>query len=241
MNHRIKTAVLLSLGIAATLVPTSVRAQTVPAPASTAPKSAPATSPAEARVTLDLRDAPIRQALDQLFRQVKSDYSLDNAVQGYLTLKITDQPFENALRLVLRSSSVPLSYTVDSGVYLIKPRRAATPGGIVPPEVLGGGPASSRGPSSEQMLIADQDGNRLLAVTGQSTDVITLTYLDPADIAGLFRILQIPSFSRQGGGGGNSRAGAPVGLPGGIAGGPVGINGGVGNGIGATPTPRLGF
>ncbi|MBC8101238.1 MAG: hypothetical protein H7Z41_01440 [Cytophagales bacterium] len=91
------------------------------------------------------------------------------------------------------------------------------------------------------MLIADQDGNRLLAVTGQSTDVITLTYLDPADIAGLFRILQIPSFSRQGGGGGNSRAGAPVGLPAGIAGGPVGINGGVGNGIGATPMPRPGF
>src|SRR5215217_6577368 len=61
-------------------------------------------------ITLDLRDAPVRQALEQLFNNAKVDFSIANEVQGFVTLKITDQPFENALRLILRSSSIPLTF-----------------------------------------------------------------------------------------------------------------------------------
>jgi hypothetical protein len=38
-----------------------------------------------------LRDAPIRQALEQLFGAAKVDFTIDNNVVGFVTLKITDQ------------------------------------------------------------------------------------------------------------------------------------------------------
>src|SRR5678815_3689996 len=83
-------------------------------------------------ITLDLRDAPIRQALEQVFNSAKVDYSIDNAVAGYVTLKITEQPFENALKLIMRSASIPLTYTKESGVYIVKPRPLDT---YAPPPV----------------------------------------------------------------------------------------------------------
>src|SRR4051794_20424892 len=70
-------------------------------------------------VTLDLRDAPIRSALEEIFKSAKVDYSIDPGVAGFVTLKITEQPFENALRLILRSAQFPLTYTKESGVYIV--------------------------------------------------------------------------------------------------------------------------
>ncbi|MDX1931956.1 MAG: hypothetical protein SFU56_05065, partial [Capsulimonadales bacterium] len=84
-------------------------------------------------VTLDLRDAPIREALEQLFKSAKVDYSIDPGVAGFVTLKITEQPFENALRLILRSAQYPLTYTRESGVYVVKIREIATTTNAAPP------------------------------------------------------------------------------------------------------------
>src|SRR5438045_2179417 len=55
------------------------------------------------------------------------------AVAGYVTWTITDQPFENALKLIMRSASLPLTYTRESGVFIVKPRPLDT--GIAPPPV----------------------------------------------------------------------------------------------------------
>ena len=165
-------------------------------------------------ITLDLRDAPIRQALEQLFGAAKVDFTIDNNVAGFVTLKITDQPFENALKLILRASPVPLTYANEGGVYIIKPRPIVTEpiAEAFPPPVV-------------------QDA----AANSQRLEVIQLTYIDAMDLAGILGIQFIPTGSRFGGtqgvGGGLGGFGTGgFGGMGGLGGGPTTGMGGFGPG-----------
>ena len=81
----------------------------------------PPTAASRSIVSIDAKNAPVQQALERLFRDAKAQYILDNNVSGYVNLKIVNQPFENALRLVLRSSTTPLTYSRDGNVYIIRP------------------------------------------------------------------------------------------------------------------------
>jgi hypothetical protein len=165
-------------------------------------------------ITLDLRDAPIREALQQVFNTVKADYSIDNAVAGYVTLKITDQPFENALKLIMRSASIPLTYTKESGVYIVKPRPLDT---YAPPPVPG--PADTAQTSKQY----------------QPYEQIQLTYIDSYDLAQSLGIIFVQHFVRQsqsGGGGGGLGGGGGGGFGGGGMGGFGGGGGGGGFGGG---------
>jgi type II secretory pathway component GspD/PulD (secretin) len=166
-------------------------------------------------VTLDLRDAPIRDALEQIFKNAKVDYSIDPGVAGFVTLKITEQPFENALRLILRSAQTPLIYTKESGVYIVKIRQlaAATP---TPP------PAAPAVNQAEQVY--------------QPLETIQLVYVDPADLsAALGPITFIRTNVRgQAAGGGRGGLGGggfgSGGFGGGFGGGGLGGGGGFGGG-----------
>ncbi|MES2460081.1 MAG: hypothetical protein V4671_05815 [Armatimonadota bacterium] len=218
MRLWIKSTAIAGIVLAAALAPNQVVAQTgetskPTAPASDGKKEPPA--PAETKVTLNLQNAPLREALEKLFAQTKSDFSLDGSVQGYVSLKVTDQPLESALRLLLNRSSVPLTYTKESGVYFIKPRRTRQASEVSEPPLPG--EARSGGGATQRTLIADQDGNRLITAEGvlgggRHLDVIHLMYLDPADIASLFNIIQIPTFSRQmgAGSGGSTSSGQAI-------------------------------
>jgi len=95
---------------------------------------AQAAAPADT-VSLDLRDAPVRQALEQLFRNAGKNYSIDSNIQGYVTLKVTDQPFDTALRLLMRSSNPPLTYDPTNGIYQVRQRAVPSPygDGMAPP------------------------------------------------------------------------------------------------------------
>lgn len=164
-------------------------------------------------ITLDLRDAPIRQALEQVFGSAKVDYTIDNNVQGFVTLKITDQPFENALRLIMRSASVPLTYTRESGVYIVRPRALDTAVG----SGIGGPGGGLNDPGSTGL------GGDTASTRAASYETIQLTYADPADLAGILNITILPvgvrQDSNQGGGGGGGFGGG-----GGRPGGPGGFN-----------------
>ena len=171
----------------------------------------------------------MRQVLTQLFDSVKVDYAIDNAVGGFVTLKVTDQPFENVLRLILRSSSVPLTYTRTNGVYEIKPRLVQTVTNPTPVTV-----------GEEPTTFAPSGGPHYA--------VIQLTYLDPFDVKELLGITMVPSGTRGGGGNGT---GAPLGGPmfgngsgAGLGSGGVGTGGGNGTGgriiSGGTGTPGAG-
>src|SRR5438105_2369277 len=76
------------------------------------------------RVTLNLENADLRYALKLLFSSAGMNYTLDQAVQGAVTVSLNDVPFRTALESVLRStqSSTPLTYRVEDRVYVISPK-----------------------------------------------------------------------------------------------------------------------
>jgi type II secretory pathway component HofQ len=50
---------------------------------------------------MELRDAPVRTSLEMIFKQagIKS-YVIENSVYGVISMNLSEQPFENALKLV---------------------------------------------------------------------------------------------------------------------------------------------
>src|SRR5262249_30414772 len=76
------------------------------------------------KVTLNLENADLRYALKLLFQNASANYTLDQAVQGTVTVSLTDVSFRTALESVLRStqSQAPLTYRVEDGVYIISPK-----------------------------------------------------------------------------------------------------------------------
>lgn len=158
-------------------------------------------------ITLDLRDAPIRSSLEQLFAAAKVDFQIDNSVVGFVTLKITDQPFENALKLILRASPVPLTYARESGVFIVKPRPLA----LTDPSLAAAPPPP---------LDAQQKPNY------QPLEQIQLTYIDPLDLTNILGIEIIRSNVRQNMMGRGGMGGMGGGMMGGMGGG--GMMGGMG-------------
>ena len=71
-------------------------------------------------ISIELNDSPIRTSLEMLFKQANiQNYVIDNNVAGFVSLRITDQPFELALKLVMRGASEPLTYIKENGVYIV--------------------------------------------------------------------------------------------------------------------------
>ena len=170
-------------------------------------------------ISLDLRDAPIRQALEQLFSSAGVQFSIDNSVAGFVTLKIVDQPFDNALRVLLRSSSQPLTYTKENDVYFIKPRVIDTMAGL------------NTAPPDAPNALGAEDPN----ADNSRFEQIPLMYADAYDLNRVLGgITLLPTFVREsggGGGGGGQGGGQGGGLGGGGFGG-GGQQGGFGGGGG---------
>ena len=78
---------------------------------------------AQSNITMELKDAPVRTSLEMIFKQagIKS-YVIENSVYGVISMNLSDQPFENSLKLVMRANTVPLTYTKESDVYIVKAR-----------------------------------------------------------------------------------------------------------------------
>jgi hypothetical protein len=197
MNKMQFLALTLSLGAVVVLSPTSAYAQK-------AGQDMP-------RITIDLKDAGIRGALEAMFKQAGiNNYVIDNNVAGFVTLKITEQPFENAFKLIMRASSIPLTYTKENDVWIVKPRTITQN-----PQDLGGTPPE------------DPTGVRPPA----AFERINLTYLDPMDLQNILGGVQtISFFSRFGNMGG--MGGGMGGMGGGMGGMGGGMMGGMGGGMG---------
>ena len=114
---------------------------------------------AQSNITMELKDAPVRTSLEMIFKQagIKS-YVIENSVAGFISMNLTDQPFENALKLVMRANSIPLTYTKENDVYIVKQR-------ISTPPILTGGPDPI--PAKNNSL---------------SWQVINLNHIDPFDL-----------------------------------------------------------
>jgi len=95
----------------------------------------------EKRVTIELKDAPITEAFDQLFRAAGENFMLLPIVptERRLTMRLTDVPFEKALNFLCDLAG--LKWERKDGIYLIGPKQpmvgfGAIGGAFIPPTVL---------------------------------------------------------------------------------------------------------
>jgi len=166
-------------------------------------------------ISIELNDSPIRTSLEMLFKQANiQNYVIDNNVAGFVSLRITDQPFELALKLVMRGASEPLTYIKENGVYIVKLRQITQAPSNPAPDFTLSQPTSN--------VIWER---------------IPLTFIDPIDLMSVLGpILNISQFSRYTGGmmGGMGNGGFSGGMGGGggLGGGSMGGFGGAGMGNG---------
>ena len=162
---------------------------------------------------MELKDAPVRTSLEMIFKQagIKS-YVIENSVYGVISMNLTDQPFENSLKLVMRANTVPLTYTKENDVYIVKARRI----------VIEANPE----PTNYSDLIMERSRNSI------TWEKIHLNYIDPFDLqAVLGNILFINQFGRFTGNG-SGMGGSGNGAGNSFFGGNGGFGMGNGNGMG---------
>jgi hypothetical protein len=154
-------------------------------------QDAPDTSPG-IQTSVDLRDAPVRSALEQLFREAKLDFVIAPDVQGTVTMTLKDLPLEQVLKIICRSNSIPLTFTKEGKRYEVKVRKASV--NTQTPEV--------RVPEPP-------------ATTAANYEVINLQHLDPRQLTGILgNIIMLPTAyeARYGGAQGSTNTnGAPNG------------------------------
>lgn len=134
---------------------------------------------AQSNITMELKDAPVRTSLEMIFKQagIKS-YVIENSVYGVISMNLSDQPFENSLKLVMRVNTVPLTYTRENDVYIVKARVFT----------------EYKQPTPQITLEKPK---------GIMFEKIYLNHIDPFDLQAVFgKILFINQFSRYTGGGG---------------------------------------
>jgi hypothetical protein len=133
---------------------------------------------AQSNITMELKDAPVRTSLEMIFKQagIKS-YVIENSVYGVISMNLSEQPFENALKLVMRANTIPLTYTKENDVYIVKSRKI----------VIGPNPE----PTNYSDLVMERSRNSI------TWEKIHLNYIDPFDLqAVLGNILFINQFGR---------------------------------------------
>lgn len=128
-------------------------------------------------ISLDLKDAPVRSTIEMIFKQAGvKNYVIDNSVSGFVTLTLTDQPFENSLKLVMRASTIPLTYIKENDVWIVKERVVTTTSKTAVPDLIP-------------------------EIKNKSYERIPLTYIDPFDLMSVLgNILFINQFQRYQGG-----------------------------------------
>jgi hypothetical protein len=131
---------------------------------------------------MELKDAPVRTSLEMIFKQagIKS-YVIENSVSGVISMNLSDQPFESALKLVMRANTIPLTYTKENDVYIVKARRI----------VIEANPE----PTNYSDLIMERTRNSI------TWEVIKFNHIDPFDLQAVFgNILFVNQFRRYTGG-----------------------------------------
>jgi hypothetical protein len=165
---------------------------------------------AQSNITLDLKDAPVRTTLEMMFKQAGiKNYVIENSVEGFVTMNLTDQPFENSLKIVMRAATLPLTYTKENDIWIVKAR-------IFTPQI---------NPIPD--ITFNQPKNNFF-------EIIYLNHIDPFDLMSAFgNILFINQFQRyQGGMNGSGMGNFGGGNNNSSFGGNGGFGGQAGNGMG---------
>lgn len=109
---------------AQTLTPVSSAATAGQAPVSSGAPSAAPTHSIGVRVSLDAVYNPTVAALYTLFNDSHKNYVVAPEVKGFVTLRLIDVPLDKALNILAGANSEPLEWSVQDGIYHIRPRAA---------------------------------------------------------------------------------------------------------------------
>ncbi len=110
------------------------------------------TAPAK-NVSLNFQNAPIQTVLHTLFTSEGINNSIDQDVQGSVSISVNDVPFDVALRTLLRSANPPLTFDRDNGIYHIKVQRYEAAAAVTPtttPGTTAGGSDTTSGDTTAQ-------------------------------------------------------------------------------------------
>ncbi len=113
-------ATLSSLGLAVVAlasVPTQAYAQ------DSGDGSGSQSDSANKKIDLDLESTNLYYGLKLLFSQVKANFTIDESLKSLtVTAHLTQVPFRVALETLLKSTSTPLTYKVENGIYSVVPK-----------------------------------------------------------------------------------------------------------------------
>jgi hypothetical protein len=159
------------------------------------------------RISLTMRDTPLRSAMELLFQQSGQQHAVEAAVPNIpITVNLRDATFATALRVVTRLAGV--TYRKEGDVYVI---------GLRPPPVVETTTTEAAAPEQPQ------------APSEPAVEKIPLQSTSAAIFAYLFNGRVAPGEEQVMGAG----SGLGSGFGGGLSGGLGGLNGGFGNGLGA--------
>lgn len=145
----VKTVALAAL--AAGLALPAAKAQT-PIPSGPIPATSAAPTPSSAsrpdkggEITIELavNRASVRDVLAMMFKQEHLDYVIAPAVMGLVSMHLSNVPFDKALNSLVDANSQPLVWSIQDGIYHIRPRAAAATADA-PPRVEGAASAVPR-------------------------------------------------------------------------------------------------
>ncbi len=92
------------------------------------PSSTSSGSAEERRITVDLRDARIDDALRIIFRDTSYSFTLEPGITGRVTLSLQEAPFQTALRAILNSNNPKLTFRKEANdVYVITQMQPQAP------------------------------------------------------------------------------------------------------------------
>ncbi len=153
----------------------------------TYPVNAQTTAATDKTVSINFRDVPVRNAIDQLFMGSGLSYQFEQGVTGLVTLNLVDVPFNDALSAILRSAG--MSVRREKGIYIIGPIREI-----------------STLDTATNIEVIDIDKPKVL-------EKIPLGWVDVWDIGNIFGVQPITSraSNMSGGGGGYGTGGSGFG------------------------------
>jgi hypothetical protein len=177
--------------------------------------------------SIELDQADIRDALKILFKNVGVSYSVDPAVVGTVTVRMTNQPFETVLRNIL--NQVDATYRVEAGIYTII-RKEAPP--VNPGTGPDTGPVGPQGGGTVIRRLKIRHADPLLIMTLLGGNQSTSIPPEQSTVANSGRAGGGAGGGFGGAGGGFGGAGGGFGGAGGGFGGAGGGFGGAGGGFG---------
>jgi type II secretory pathway component HofQ len=164
----------------------------------------------ENMISLELRDTPVRTAIDSLFKGTGKNYAIEPGVTGTIpNLSLKDVTFDQALKTLTKSAG--LTYKKEGNVFLIGVKQQVE---VQPPV-----------PTAVDTSAVEQP-----AEMDRKVEKIALNYADAMDISGIFGGSNFQSRSSSlAGGGGYGGGGSSYG--GGMSG---GYGGGMSGGFGGS-------